>query len=594
MAALNNPVRVWRNQSLPIRLILRYLARVDAIEDIYERWIQNAENPHGESGPFIDFTLELLGAKTRLHNEELLSRIPKEGPLIVVANHPLGCVEGMLLTQILLKYRPDTRVLANQILKVFPEFNDIFIGVDILNSGKQFENGKAMREVIKTLAGGGVVLIFPAGTVSEMRFPCMEIADPEWFSALGRIAIRCDAPVLPLYVDARNSTLFYLSSYIHKRLRTLLLLRAMLRKRSQPIDIHVGKIVPACDLKIFDTPETATGFLRLTCELLKKDPSPPEILQGQESPALPSVYEIFDADSLRRHIEQNRDACLIRRADFSVLCLSYDKMGPLMPALALERERTFRAVKEGSGKVFDNDRFDPYYDQLILWDERVGRIAGGYRLGRVDAIIEDGGLSRLYSHSLFEYDHRFIDSIGKGIEVGRSFVVEEYQRNPKALDLLWKGIGQYAMQKPGYYTLFGCVSVSSQYFSLARALLRDSLLTYYGSDSDLKKMVKARNPMNLNHCPWSSEDLHQLGALPILNKLLGCVDARTRVPVLIRHYLALNGKFVSFTVNESFNSSLDGLIVLNLRESPVRYLKRFLGVSGPEALEPRYTPDNVL
>ena len=140
------------------------------------------------------------------------------------------------------------------------------------------------------------------------------------------------------------------------------------------------------------------------------------------------------------------------------------------------------------------------------------------------------------------------------------------------------------MAEPGYHYLFGCVSVSPQYNLLARALLRDSLLTYYGTDSDLQGMVKARNPMNLNRLPWSKKDLNELGALPILNKLLGCVDARIKVPVLIRHYLALNGKFVSFTVNKGFTSSLDGLIVLDLRESPVRYMKRFLGVSDPEAL----------
>ncbi|MEO0508614.1 MAG: GNAT family N-acyltransferase [Verrucomicrobiota bacterium] len=586
MMQLNNPLQVWKKQSLPVRLILRYLSRVDRVEDIYERWIRDEKNAHGEPGPFLDFSLRMLGANVRLHNEQLLERIPKEGPLIVVANHPLGCIEGMLLTQLLLKYRPDTRVLANQLLKIFPEFEDIFIGVDVLNPGKQFENGKSIREVIKTLRNNGVVLIFPAGTVSEMKLPGMHIADPDWYSTVGRLAVRCDTPVLPLYIDARNPTLFYLSSYIHKRLRTLLLPRVMLKKRTKPIDIHVGRIVPAYDLTSFDTPETATGFLRLTCELLKKDPSPPASPEVRNSSDLTTKALVPQSDSLKAHVEDNREACLIQREDFSVLCLPYDRMGPLMPALALEREQTFRAVKEGSGKVFDTDRFDLHYDHLILWDEKAGRIAGGYRLGRVDCVVEKAGLSGLYSHSLFEYDHRFINSIGKGIEAGRSFVSIEYQRNPKALDLLWKGIGRYTLQKPGYHTLFGCVSVSPQYNMLARALLRDSLLTYYGSDADLQSIVKARHPMNLNSRPWSDEDLHQLGTLPVLNKLLGCVDVRTKVPVLIRHYLALNGKFVSFTVNKGFNSSLDGLIVLDLRESPSRYLKRFFDLSGPEAFEP--------
>lgn len=587
MNAQEHPISAWRQQPFPIRMILKHFVRVDGIEAICQAWMQDPENPHGEPGPFIDFTLDYMGIQTRIHNEDLLKQIPAEGPLIVVANHPLGGIEGLLLTQMLLKYRPDTRVLVNKVLKIFPEFSDIFIGVDVLHPDKQMENGKGVREVIKTLKSGGVVLIFPAGTVSQMKLPSMQIADPEWLPTAGRLAMRCDAPVLPLYINARNAAPFYLSAYIHKRLRTLLLPRAMLKKRREPIDIHVGRLVPAYDLTSFDTPETATGFLRLTCELLKKDPT--ATIDASPKPA-PSVSKNRDPkinrEQLEAHVDTHRDACLVRREGFSVFSFPFEKMGPLMPALALERERTFRTVQEGSGKVFDTDRFDAHYDHLILWDEHAKRIAGGYRLGRVDRIIKSMGISGLYSHSLFKYDHRFIESIGKGIEAGRSFIASEYQRNPKALDMLWKGIGSYTMAEPGYHTLFGCVSVSPQYNLLARALLRDSLLTYYGSDSDLQNLVKARNPMNLNSCPWSEKDLNQLGSLPILNKLLGCVDARIKVPVLIRHYLALNSKFVSFTVNKGFNSSLDGLIVLDLREAPHRYLKRFLGVSGADALQP--------
>ncbi|NRA25783.1 MAG: GNAT family N-acetyltransferase [Opitutales bacterium] len=570
----DNPLSVWRQQGPLARTALKHISRVDALEAWYEEWLREHSSSYGKHGPFLDFVLGKLKLDVTVHHRELLDAVPDSGPLFIVANHPLGGVEGMLIAQMLLKIRPDLKVLTNDLLKIFPEFHELFIGVDVLSPGKQIENGKGVRAVIKHVHKGGAVLIFPAGTVSTIEVPSMSVTDVNWNPMITRLAMRLQVPLLPMFVAGKNGNAFYLSAFIHKRLRTLLLPRAMIKKQGSRLDLYVGRMVPARDLAVFKDPETATGFLRLTCELLKDNKS----IEEKSGANIDALCPDLDAALLRDHLSKQSTYRLIERGDFEVYAMPHDKMGPVMRQLAIERERTFRNVDEGTGLALDSDRFDPLYDHLLLWDRVKGRIAGGYRLGRVDQIVKQAGLAGVYSHSLFRYDQRFLDSIGAAIEAGRSFVASEYQRRPDALELLWKGIGSYTVRHRGYHTLFGCVSISPQYSRLASCLLRDSLLKYYGSEESLKKIVRARNPIELNQRPWTDKQLEGLYTIPVLNKLLGCVDSALKVPVLIRHYLALNGKFVSFTVNQDFNHSLDGLIVLDLRQMPKRHLKRYFGL----------------
>jgi putative hemolysin len=205
---------------------------------------------------------------------------------------------------------------------------------------------------------------------------------------------------------------------------------------------------------------------------------------------------------------------------------------------------------------------------------------GGYRLGETDKIVAEHGVNALYSRSLYRYDAKYIKKLGAALEVGRSFVTEAYQKHPSALDLLWRGIGHFVVKHPQYSVLFGCVSISSHHSELARAFISDAMMESFRAEQKFLENVKPIVPLRVKGKTWSNRMLSSIRDISVFNKLVGQCDPGKTIPVLLRHYLALNGRFVGFSVNRGFNDSLDGLILVNLKEMPSRYLTRYLGKDG--------------
>ncbi|MEN1727228.1 MAG: GNAT family N-acyltransferase [Pseudomonadota bacterium] len=574
-----NPLALPSIKSAALRAILRTVAGLKPLEAIYNRWLSRptADCAEPSATEFIDFSLESLGCQAEVHGEAVMASYPSDGPLIIVANHPYGGLEGLLLTRLLLTVRPDLKVLTNEILLMIPELRDVFIGVDVLAEGAASKNSRGIRQTAKHLAQGGALLIFPAGTVSRLQLPSGQISDAPWSTMIARLARKYSAPVAPVFVAGRNPMPFYWSGVIHPRLRTLMLPRVMRSKKGRQIPLVFGDLIPASDLQKMDNEAVATAFMRLSCMML--EPSPLAAATSDLDASVP-IRADRETDQIVAHLETLSDCVLHEQNNFVLYCAPYDALGPVMEQLAIERERTFRQVDEGTGRELDSDCFDPHYVHLLIWDSAAQKIAGGYRLGKTNEIARQLGIDALYTQSLFKYDKKFLDSLGGTIEVGRSFVTPDYQRNPRVLDLLWKGIGRFVVQNPGYHTLFGSVSISKQYSQLATLLLKETFLTHYGASGDIQKQVKARKPFEAAREPWTRTQLAMLSEIPIINKLVGRIDAGRSIPVLIRHYLSLNGRFVSFTVNEGFNDALDGLILVDLRATPERYLKRYMGPEG--------------
>jgi hypothetical protein len=251
----------------------------------------------------------------------------------------------------------------------------------------------------------------------------------------------------------------------------------------------------------------------------------------------------------------------------------------MMELIAIAREFSFRAVGEGTGLAKDSDEFDPNYLHLFLWDKAEKRIAGAYRVGLVDEIVANYGIEGLYSRSLYEYDEAFITRMGRAIEMGRSFIHPDYQRRPVSLNLLWRGIGAILVARPQYHTLFGSVSISREYSDLARSLIADTLLTNFAA-KDFESLVKPLTPHQVSNRVWSIDMLSELANIKVLGKLIGRCDPGKAMPVLLRHYLALNGKIVCFNIHSKFSDSLEGLIIVDARQTDKKTLSRFLGNEG--------------
>jgi putative hemolysin len=595
MTAHKNPLAL-RLKNPVSNFLLQRITALPALAQVYGGWLQQPNRPDADDPnkalKFLDYVLDQdLKVALALDHiaQDALAAIPSAGPLVIVSNHPLGALEGMLLSRLLLRVRPDLKVLANEQLLRIPEFDQLFVGVDVLAGDAQQRNSGGIRKIHQHLAQGGAALIFPAGTVSVLERWHGQIADAPWHPMVARLALKHAAACVPLFVHAENKRGFYRAGLIHKRLRTALLGRALLSQRGKTIPLSVGKTIDAAELSALGDASSVIQYLRVCSDQLgRAHLDSATQLTPLAAGQVAAIRGDVPKAQLLQKLDQLAQFVVAEHRDFAVYCAPYAELGCVMEQIAISREHTFREVAEGSGKELDEDRFDPYYWHLWIWDRKAEQLVGGYRIKKVDPNASAAALDQLYSRSLYHYDRNFLQQLGKAIEVGRSFVCPAYQRQPHALDLLWKGIGAFVVQNPGYPTLFGCVSISKAYSHLARQLLAETFLFHYGADVSIRKSVSPTAPLPSAKRTWDLALLAKLIDIPILNKLIGRISDGRSIPILVRHYLALNGKFISFTVNHDFNQSLDGLILVDLRRAPEKYIDRYLGESGAAAFREQH------
>jgi hypothetical protein len=283
------------------------------------------------------------------------------------------------------------------------------------------------------------------------------------------------------------------------------------------------------------------------------------------------------------------DRLLASSGDLDVYFANSYEIPSLLQEIGRLREETFRAVGEGTGKAVDIDLYDNYYLQLFIWDREAKQIAGAYRLGLSDEIHRKYGKRGFYSYSLFKYRGAFIRALGPSIEMGRSFVASSYQRNFAPLMLLWKGIGVYVARNPKYATLFGPVSISNDYHSLSQNLLID-FLKANNSDAGLGRRVRARRPYRPNKSlkfklrpVWRKTDLAGMQSIQGISELVSLIEGDEKgAPVLIKQYLKMGGRMLSFNVDDQFADCIDGLMVADLRRADPKVLRRYMGAEGAE------------
>ena len=560
---------------LPInpRMLAALLERVLGLSPLVKVYDDRPTN--STPAEFLQHTLNGLGVRLKIHNSVHLEEIPATGPLVVVANHPLGGLEGVAVASVLFRFRPDLKVLTNQLLTRIPELSDTFIGVDVLSSNAANGNVSGIKQVHRHLKQAGAILIFPAGMVSVLDLKHRSIRDRRWNRLVGQLVRRYEAVSLPVHVGGKNSMYFYAAGVIHPRLRTLLLPRQLSNKRGSELALTIGKPIPPQELCHADSPVAITEYLRISTDALVIKQASPKSVEEK----WPECSAEKPDNALVNAIEGLKDCRLIEHDEFDVICAPFNRLGPVMEHIAIAREISFRLVGEGTGFDHDSDEFDPHYLHLFLWEKQHQRIAGAYRVGLVDKIVAELGVSGLYTRSLYKYDNTFISKLGGAIEMGRSFIHPDYQRRPVALNLLWRGIGKILVENPQYHTLFGSVSISRQYSDLARSLIADTMLTNFRARG-FEGLVKPITPHRIVNRVWSDEMLSELSNIKILSKLIGRCDPGKAVPVLLRHYLALKGRLVCFNIHSNFSNSLEGLIIVDLRQTDGKTASRFLGAEG--------------
>ena len=569
--------------------LLDYLLGFTAINQLY----RNAVNYIIEKKKitFFEAVLRKLDVQMEVLPEDL-AKIPRDGPLLVVANHPFGGIDGLALGSLLSKTRPDFKLLVNQELGVFNAMTPWLFQVDILGGeSAKSKNLKSMVECSRFLRDGKCLGIFPAGEVSSLHLPTRKIIDPSWSDHPTSLARRNNATVLPVCFKGKNGWLFQTLGLIHPRLRTLLLARELVNKRGKDLKMRIGEPISPQKICSFQNVSDATDYLRVCVEALKNESSPvssfPKFFLGRKSKSHEPLVLPVNKEKLQSEVTAlPASSLLAAKGDFKIYGCLASQAPSVMREIARLREKTFRKAGEGTGYPLDSDRYDEWYHQIFAWDSQNQKIAGGYRLGVTEEIIGQKGKPGMYAASEFSLKRGFYSSLGKSIEVGRSFITEEYQRRYSLLGLIWKAIGEFMNRHPDHFVLYGPVSISADYTNLSRNLLVRFLRTNRWS-AEIARRTKAKNPFKLKQLsPALANWVKQEGrTLDDISAVISGVEPDGKgVPVLVKHYLKLRGSFVGFAIDPDFNNALDGLIVVDIRNMEDRQLLQYFGESGKQRI----------
>jgi putative hemolysin len=558
-------------------------APVGKVRDLYKRVQQSPE------GFRLENLLTEMRVGLRLDPADQM-RIPANGPVVVVANHPYGMLDGAILTVLLTRVRPDVKVLTNFVLSDVPELQQHCIFVDPFHTDSSVEsNRQALRQALSWLRQGGMLAIFPAGEVSQWQMPAVQIADPEWNDTAVRLIRKSGASALPVYFCGHNSVGFQLLGMIHPKLRTAFLLQEFLQQEGKTIEVRIGSVIAREVIANIAGDREATEYLRWRSYLLarrsKSEASWPAALRSiavkkiavkRQEPLGATISPEILQDEIDR---LPGDRCLAQNGDLAVYLGNARELPHLLHEVGRLREVTFRQVGEGTGKGLDLDRYDDYYWHLLLWNRQKSELVGGYRAANTSEIVAEHGVGGLYTSTIFRYDERLFQKLGPALELGRSFVRPEYQRQYAPLLLLWKGIAGLIAKRPEIPVLFGAVSISNDYNQASREMIYRFFKSRIQED-DLAGFVAPRHPFRPALLrPWDCRGMcHALRDLEDLSEPITDVEADGKgLPILLRQYAKVGGKLLGFSVDRNFSNTLDGLIVVDLRQTDAAVLERYMG-----------------
>jgi putative hemolysin len=547
---------------------LMYILRFNKLNKIYEQIASK------KGIDFIDEIIRVLEFKIEFDETEL-KKIPSTGPLIVVANHPFGGFDGLLLIKYLSQVRPDVKVIGNFLMQKVDPVSEYFIPDNPFNNTdpeKQEKECKGATEALTHLDNGGILCLFPAGDLSTYG-TFDSITDQVWQFPIVKFVKKARVPVVPAYFQGTNSRLFHFFAKIHPSLRQVRLPSELLSKKHKTIKLRIGTPLKVEDQDKFCDVYQFGRFIRAKTYSME---SPIEVkrffnynLKPQHKPE--TIIEPVAKEKILAEIQKIKsDFTLFNLKNYTAFCAPSEEIPNILTEVGRLREITFREVGEGTNRSIDIDEFDLYYHQMFIWDEEEERIVGAYRIGKGKDILEQYGKRGFYLQSLFRISDDFKPVLNESLELGRSFVIKEYQRKPMPLFLLWKGILYFLLKNPEYRYLIGPVSISNNYSKISK----DLIIRFIMRNHLNWKMAQFVKPRNSYKFKSDNADINILMEnmehdINRLDKAIGDLDElNSGLPVLLKKYIKLNAKIIAFNVDPKFNNCLDGLIMLDVNDVP--------------------------
>lgn len=548
------------------------LAEVSGLNRL-ERFYNEIQQQPGED--FIDALFKHLDLGLEVDQDDL-GLIPETGGVVIIANHPYGAIDGLALIQVLQKVRPDAKVMVNFMLQQLEPLKDRFIGVNPFEQLSAHSSFHGMRQAMEHVKEGGALGIFPAGEVSSYRTDLKAVADPRWKPTVVKLIRSTGAPVVPVWFDGANSIIFQMLGMIHPNLRTVVLPKEMLRMRGKRVRMRIGKPIPPKEMASLGSIEQLSRYLRAKTYALgsgvhvKRDQFVP--FRFPQRPK--AISDEQPLSVIEREIKGIADLKLSSQAEFDLFLAPAERIPHIVREIGRLREITFRAVGEGTNKRSDLDEFDLYYDHLFLWDRVKRTVVGAYRIGDGAHIMERYGKRGFYTHTLFRMRKPMERVLKRSFELGRSFVIPEYQKQRLPLFLLWRGLLIHVIGHPDHHYLIGPVSISGSYSRFSRGLMI-AFLREHHFDPELARYVQPRNRFVIEADKADGRALLEASGedMKKLDRIISDIEPEgAAVPVLLKRYLELNARIIGFNRDPKFNDALDGFVVLDLKKVPAKVI----------------------
>jgi len=571
-------------------IILKIL-KISTINKIYNR------NKHRSNLEFLDALLKEFKIRFEIPEEDL-KRLPKEGAYITVSNHPLGGVDGILLLKLMIEQRSDFKIIANFLLHKIEPLIPYIMPVNPFENRKDVKSSvTGFKNALLHLKEGHPLGIFPAGEVSTYRDGKL-LVDKPWEAAAMKLAKKAKVPIVPIYFHAKNSPLFYRLSKISDTLRTAKLPSELLTQKNRVIKVRIGRPISVKDQEQHETLEEFSDFIRKKTYMLSNAFENPKILKNISSsikinkapkkiitPVNPLIMR-SEVDDLR-----SKNFRLLQSKNYEVYLAPAATIPNILREIGRLREITFREIGEGTNKAIDLDHFDSYYYHMFLWDTEAECLAGAYRMGLGTEIYEAFGINGFYLQDLFRFEPELHDMMSKSIELGRAFIIKQYQQKPMPLFLLWKGIVHTTLRFPNHKYLIGGVSISNRFSNFSKSLMIEFMKSHY-YDPYLAQYVHPKKEFKVK-LKDADKDFVFDATEADLNKFDKIIDeiepGALRLPVLLKKYIKQNARLIAFNVDPLFNNAVDGLMYIRISDLPDSTVRPVLEEFQAE-LERKYGP----
>jgi len=554
-------------------IILRIL-RISAINKIYDN------NKNKSDLDFLNGILDDCKIKFEIPEEDL-KRIPKEGPFITISNHPLGGIDGVLLLKLVTEKRADYKIVANFLLHRVAPLKPYVMPVNPFETRKDAKSSVAgIKSALLHLREGKPLGIFPAGEVSTHKDGKLNVDKP-WEEGAIKLIKKANVPVIPIYFHAKNSRLFYFLSKFSDTLRTAKLPSEVIQQRGRVIKVRIGKPISVKDQDAFKAlPDFYKFIRRKTYMLANPFEKSNRLISSQKikikkatkkiSPQRNSDLFIAEVDALRE-----TNSRLLQSKNYEVFFASAKDIPNLIHEIGRLREITFRAIGEGTNKEVDLDKFDNYYHHLLLWDAVAEKLVGAYRMGLGKEIYKKYGIKGFYVQSLFRIEPELHQMMDNTIEMGRAFIIDEYQQKPMPLFLLWKGIVHVTLRYPQYKYLMGGVSISNQFSDFSKSLMIEFMKSHY-YDPYIAQYIRPKKEYKVKLKDGDKDFVFDASKADMqkFDKIIDEIEPGIlRIPVLIKKYVKQNARLVAFNVDPKFNNAIDGLMYIKVADIPESTVK---------------------